>query len=122
MNDLPELVAIPNLILAALRNPYGFTEADLRFARLHAADQIEAARRAIRRNWCGAMGASVATMPICTPVSRNRRSIRWTWLASQSELSREERAVRSGQPGSCLIRMSGLSSSPKSTWLGESVT
>jgi len=48
MNDLPELVAIPNLILAALRNPYGFTEADLRFARLHAADQIEAARRAIR--------------------------------------------------------------------------
>jgi hypothetical protein len=25
MNDLPELVAIPNLILAALRNPYGFT-------------------------------------------------------------------------------------------------
>lgn len=47
MNDLPELVAIPNLILAALRNPYGFTEADLRFARLHAADQIEGARRAI---------------------------------------------------------------------------
>ncbi len=48
MRDRSDMAAIPNLILAALRNPYGFSEADLRFARLHAADQIEAARRAIR--------------------------------------------------------------------------
>lgn len=47
MRDRSDMAAIPNLILAALRNPYGFSEADLRCARLHAADQIEGARRAI---------------------------------------------------------------------------
>ena len=72
MNDLPELVAIPNLILAALQSIW-VHRADLRFARLHAADQIEGAR-AIRPT-TKRCGGGMHALPRCG-VSRNRKSFR----------------------------------------------